>query len=126
MARPSPVGSKPAGIALSADGSTLYVANGDDSVSVVDTKTRSVFGVMTLDNAPENNLHAVAVRGDGSLLVTNLADRAVRIVNYKRGNTAPVATGSPRPLALPASETAPSLEMPTSRTGTGIRSHTPR
>lgn len=89
------VGSKPAGIALSADGSTLYVANGDDSVSVVDTKTRSVFGVMTLDNAPENNLHAVAVRGDGSLLVTDLADRAVRIVNYKRGNTAPVATGSP-------------------------------
>jgi YVTN family beta-propeller protein/VCBS repeat-containing protein len=89
------VGSKPAGIALSADGSTLYVANGDDSVFVVDTKTRSVFGVMTLDNAPENNLHAVAVRGDGSLLVTDLADRAVRIVNYKRGNTAPVATGSP-------------------------------
>ena len=119
------VGSKPAGIALSADGSTLYVANGDDSVFVVDTKTRSVFGVMTLDNAPENNLHAVTVRGDGSLLVTDLADRAVRIVNYKRGNTAPVATGSPT-VGTPSLETAPSLEMSTSRTGTGIRSPTPR
>ena len=89
------VGSKPAGVALSADGSTLYVANGDDSVSVVDTKTRNVFGVMTLDSVPENNLHAVAVRDDGGLLVTDLADRAVRIVNYQRGNTAPVALAEP-------------------------------
>ena len=89
------VGSKPAGVALSADGSTLYVANGDDSVSVVDTKTRTVFGVMTLDGVPENNLHAVVVRDDGGLLVSDLADRAVRIVNYQRGNTAPVALADP-------------------------------
>ena len=89
------VGSKPAGVALSADGSTLYVANGDDSVSVVDTKTRTVFGLMTLDGVPENNLHAVVVRDDGGLLVTDLADQAVRIVNYQRGNTAPVALADP-------------------------------
>ena len=90
------VGSKPAGVALSADGSTLYVANGDDSVSVVDTKTRNVFGLMTLDGVPENNFHAVVVRDDGGLLVTDLADQAVRIVNYQRGNTAPVASPTPR------------------------------
>ena len=89
------VGSKPAGVALSADGSTLYVANGDDSVSVVDTKSRNVFGLMTLDGVPENNFHAVVLRDDGGLLVSDLADRTVRIVNYQRGNTAPVSIANP-------------------------------
>ena len=50
---------------------------------------------MTLDGVPENNVHAVAVRDDGGLLVTDLADRAVRIVNYQRGDTAPVALADP-------------------------------
>ena len=61
----------------------------------IDTKTRNVFGVMTLDIAPENNLHAVAVRDDGGLLVTDMADKAVRVVDYQRGNTAPVALANP-------------------------------
>jgi len=45
-----PVGHNPRGIALSGDGSRLYVANRlDDTISVIDTKTLSVAKTITLD-----------------------------------------------------------------------------
>jgi YVTN family beta-propeller protein len=89
------VGSKPAGMALSADGSLLYVANGNDTVSVINTKTRALVSTLQIDTAPETNYHTIAVRSDGSLVVTDMADKALRVVTLKRGNTAPVAIANP-------------------------------
>ena len=90
-----PVGSTPMGVTVSPDGSILYVANSDDLITIVDTKTRTVIGTMQIDTAPEVNLHMLAVRSDGGLVVTDMSDRLVRIVNYQRGNTAPVAIDEP-------------------------------
>jgi YVTN family beta-propeller protein len=89
------VGSKPAGVTFSTDGSVLYVANGNDTVSVIDAKTRTVLNTIQIDTAPESNYHIAAVRSDGSLVVTDLADKAVRVLTLKRGNTAPVSIGNP-------------------------------
>ncbi|HTI73861.1 MAG TPA: beta-propeller fold lactonase family protein, partial [Mycobacterium sp.] len=89
------VGTKPAGVALSGDGSLLYVANGNDTVSVINTKTRALVATLQIDSAPETNYHTLAVRSDGSLVVTDMADKAVRVVALKRGNTAPVAISAP-------------------------------
>jgi YVTN family beta-propeller protein/VCBS repeat-containing protein len=89
------VGTKPAGVTFSGDGSLLYVANGNDTVSVINTKTRALVSTLQVDTAPETNYHIIAVRSDGSLVVTDMADKAVRVVQLKRGNTAPVAIGNP-------------------------------
>ena len=89
------VGTKPAGVSLSGDGSLLYVANGNDTVSVINTKTRTLVATLQIDTAPETNYHTLAVRSDGSLVVTDMADKAVRVVQLKRGNTAPVAIANP-------------------------------
>src|SRR4029453_9172739 len=37
----------------------------------------------------------LAVRSDGALIVTDMTDRALRVVAYQRGNTAPVAIANP-------------------------------
>ncbi|HZN78976.1 MAG TPA: beta-propeller fold lactonase family protein, partial [Mycobacterium sp.] len=89
------VPSTPVGVGLSKDGSLLYVANGTDRISVIDTKTRAVINTIQIDTAPETNYHTLAVRADGALVVTDLADRALRVVAYQRGNTAPVAIANP-------------------------------
>lgn len=89
------VGSKPDGLALSRDGSVLYVANGNDTISVINTKTRAVVGTVQIDSASEINYHVPVVRADGALVVTDWADRAVRVVQFNRGNTAPVAVANP-------------------------------
>ncbi|MFG1933588.1 Ig-like domain-containing protein [Mycobacterium sp. NPDC048908] len=90
-----PVGSKPAGITFSTDGSVLYVANGNDMLSVINAKTRTVINTVQIDAVPETNYHIVAVRADGSLVITDMADKAVRVVKLNRGNTAPVAITNP-------------------------------
>ena len=89
------VRSNPDGVALSADGSLVYVANGDDRISVIDTKTKTVVSTLQVDTQTETNFHTMAVRADGSLMVTDFADRALRRVTFQRGNTAPVAIDSP-------------------------------
>ena len=89
------VRSNPNGVAVSVDGSLVYVANGDDRVSVIDAKTKTVVNTLQIDTITENNAHVLAVRADGSLMITDLADRALRRVTYQRGNTAPVALGAP-------------------------------
>jgi YVTN family beta-propeller protein/VCBS repeat-containing protein len=97
------VPSTPIGVALSKDGSLLYVANGNDRVSVIDTKTRAVISTVLIDTAPDtNNFHTLVVRSDGALMVTDMTDRALRRVTYERGNTAPVVianttVGTPDP-----------------------------
>jgi YVTN family beta-propeller protein/VCBS repeat-containing protein len=89
------VPSTPIGVALSKDGGLLYVANGNDRVSVIDTKTMKVVNTISIDSAPETNYHTLAVRSDGALIVTDMADRALRVVTLQRGNTAPVAIANP-------------------------------
>ncbi|MDT5013318.1 MAG: hypothetical protein QOH57_4935 [Mycobacterium sp.] len=89
------VGAQPFGIALSPDGGVLYAANGADTVSVINTKTGAVIGTVSVDSAPENNWHGVAVSPDGrQVYVSDMSDAAVRALTINRGNTAPVA-GSP-------------------------------
>ena len=89
------VGSQTAGVGLSSDGSLLYVANSNDTVSVINTKTRATVATLQIDSQPETNYHTLAVRSDGALVVTDLADRALRVVTYQRGNTAPVPIANP-------------------------------
>ena len=90
------VRANPNGVAVSADGTLrVTVANGDDRISVIDTKTKTVVNTIQIDTQTENNAHVLAVRADGSLMVTDLADRALRRVTYQRGNTAPVALAAP-------------------------------
>jgi YVTN family beta-propeller protein/VCBS repeat-containing protein len=89
------VGTQPAGLAFSGDGSLLYVANGNDTISVINAKTRALVTTLQVDSAPETNYHIIAVRSDGSLVVSDMADKAVRVVALKRGNTAPVAIANP-------------------------------
>ena len=74
-----PVGSTPVGVAVSADGSLLYVANGDDRSDLIDTRTRAVHSMVQIDTSTELNFsHTIALRPDGSLMVTDYADRALR------------------------------------------------
>jgi YVTN family beta-propeller protein/VCBS repeat-containing protein len=89
------VGAKPSAVTLSADGSLLYVANGNDTVSVFNTKTRALVATLQIDSQPETNYHTLAVRSDGSLIATDMYDKALRVVALNRGNTAPVALANP-------------------------------
>jgi YVTN family beta-propeller protein/VCBS repeat-containing protein len=94
---PIAVPSMPVGVALSADGSVLYVANGNDKISVVDTRTRAVVTTLTIDTAPESNFHMIAVAPDGSLVITDTADKALRVVDLLRGQTLTVTQSQPDP-----------------------------
>ena len=49
------VRSNPDGVAVSADGSLVYVANGDDRISVIDTKTKTVVNTLRIDTQSETN-----------------------------------------------------------------------
>jgi YVTN family beta-propeller protein len=64
------VPSTPIGVALSKDGSLLYVANGNDRINMIDTKTRTIITTIQIDSAPETNYHTLAVRSHGALIVT--------------------------------------------------------
>jgi YVTN family beta-propeller protein len=63
------VGADPYGVAVSPDGTRVYVANGlDDTVSVIDTSTNTVTDTVTVGTNP----YGVAVSPDGSrVYVTN-------------------------------------------------------
>jgi YVTN family beta-propeller protein/VCBS repeat-containing protein len=90
------VPSTPIGVAISKDGSLVYVANGNDRVSVIDTKTMKVVNTIQIDTAPDtNNYHTMVMRSDGAMIITDMTDKALRVVTYQRGNTAPVAIANP-------------------------------
>ena len=50
------VRSNPNGVAVSADGTLVYVANGDDRISVIDTKTKTVVNTLQIDTRPKTML----------------------------------------------------------------------
>ena len=88
-----PVGGGPVGVGLSPDGTLVYVANANDTISVIDTRTRSVISTVSIDITPESNFHTLTVAPDGRLMITDLADGTLRIVAVQRGNTAPTPLG---------------------------------
>lgn len=96
------VGDRPEGIAMSADGTQVFVANGPDTVSVINTATNTVVGTVAIDPTVANAAHRVAFTADGKAYVTDYADNLVRILSLARVQTAPVATGVPS-VGTPAS-----------------------
>ena len=94
------VGSSPSAVAFSPDGSLAYVANGDDTVSVINTKDYTVFATITIDPIAETTGgHAISLSPDGTrIYVTDAVDRTVRVLALGRfTNTAPVEPGSTIP-----------------------------
>jgi YVTN family beta-propeller protein len=72
------VGSEPVGIAVSPDGTTVYVTNsGSNTVSVIDTATNTVTATIAVGTFPAG----AAVSPDGSTLyVTNDGDNTVSVI----------------------------------------------
>ncbi len=68
-------------MAFSPDGSLAYVANANDTVSVIDTKTFKVFATMTIDPSTDTSGgHAIALSPNGTrVYVTDAVDSTVRV-----------------------------------------------
>jgi YVTN family beta-propeller protein len=82
------VGTQPFGVALSPDGSLLYAVNGNDTVSVIDTRTTAVVRTVSIDGAAETQWHSVAVSADGrQIYISDLADRTIRILTINTDTT---------------------------------------
>ena len=99
------VGSKPLGIAFTPDGSKLYVANAleagvyANSVSVIDTETKSVIAAVDVGNYP----FGVAVTPDGNeVYVANWGDTTISVIDTDTNEvTASIETGkSPTGIAF--------------------------
>jgi len=89
------VGTQPEGIAISKDGNLVYVANGKDTVSVIDTKTNTVMGsAVPIASLGTSGAHTIAL-SDNEILVTDYADNWLRVLNVARVQTAPQANGQP-------------------------------
>jgi YVTN family beta-propeller protein len=73
------VGPSPSSVAVSADGSVAYVANGNDTVSVINTATSAVVSTVRFDTDATGG-HAVAVAPNGAVYVTDATDRTVRVL----------------------------------------------
>ena len=80
-------------MAVSADGSRLYVSNsGSNSVSVIDAATNSVVATYSTGASP----NGLAVTSDGKLYVANRDNNTVSVLNAANGTVAagPIAVGS--------------------------------
>ena len=63
------MGTSPSAVVISPDGSLAYVANGPDTVSVIDTKTYTVIRTVEIDTlGPETSGHVIALSPDGDAL----------------------------------------------------------
>ena len=73
------VGDQPAGVAITPDGSRLYVANGGaNTVSVINTSTNAVIKTITVGSNPKS----VAVTPDGArVYVTNQGSNTVSVID---------------------------------------------
>lgn len=84
-----PVGNSPSGIAVTADGKKVYIANSgnltttDDTVSVIDTDTNTVTATVHVGSHP----YGVGVAPDGTkIYVANLYSRTVSVVDTATNN----------------------------------------
>ncbi len=95
-----PVGDRPRGIAISPDGREAYVANaGDDTVSVINTATKTVVATITVGKEPQG----VAFAPDGATAyVTNIEDNNVSVIDTAtQTQTTTIAVGqSPQSIAV--------------------------
>lgn len=92
------VNTAPTSIAITKDGSLAYVANSNDRLSVIDTKANTVISTLIVGTPGTSGGHTVAVDqvgGNTGVYVTDAVDKKVRRWSLPRGNTAPVAVGSP-------------------------------
>jgi YVTN family beta-propeller protein len=81
-------------VAVSTDGSKVYVTNRPNTVSVIDTATNTVTATISVGNGPVG----VAVKPDGSkLYVANVVDNTVSVIdtatNIVIGSPIPVGNG---------------------------------
>ncbi|ULE31581.1 Ig-like domain-containing protein [Mycobacterium sp. IDR2000157661] len=93
------VGPAPTSIVLSKDGTAAYVANSDDTVSVIDVAGNRLLRTITVDPQPEWGAHSLVLSADGSrLYVADAYDGALRSVSLVTGTS--IKTGH-APLVLP-------------------------
>jgi YVTN family beta-propeller protein len=93
-------GSSPSSVKFSPDGSLAYVAGGNDTISVLDTKTGALIRTFAMDPTAEAGAHVLTVSPDGNTIyVTDAVDRTMRILKFAHVNTAPTTTGSPAVLS---------------------------
>jgi len=87
-----PVGINPAGIAISPDGSKVYVANaGASSISVIDIATNTVTATIAGGSKP----FSLVISPDGSLIyASDLGDNTVTVINTSTGQI----VGTPIPV----------------------------
>ena len=91
------VGTNPQGLAVSPDGSRIYVANLNGTVSAVDAVTRKVLSTFDVGNGPSG----VAVSADGkSLYVTNYDSGEVSVVQTGTGDVVDVIGVGTNPDAI--------------------------
>jgi YVTN family beta-propeller protein len=92
------VGFFPAGVAVSPDGSRVYVANfGGNSVSVINTSNNTVVATVTGVPSP----YGVAVSPDGSrVYVGNQSGNSVSVINTSNNTVVATVTGLDRPAGV--------------------------
>lgn len=84
------VGPAPSSIAFSPNGTLAYVANANDTISVIDVATAIVVHTVAIDTDLTGG-HVIAVGPNGTIYVTDAADKTVRVVTARFGNAAPVS-----------------------------------
>ncbi|BBX68226.1 hypothetical protein MPSYJ_16870 [Mycolicibacterium psychrotolerans] len=89
-ANPITVGPSPSSVALSPLGDLAYVVNGNDTISVIDTEAFRVIRTEAIDSDPSGD-HVIAVTPNGTIYVTDAADRTVRVLAITPGSAASVA-----------------------------------
>lgn len=87
-ANPIPVGVSPSSVAVSPLGNLAYVANGDDSISVIDTEAFKVIRTVAIDSDATGG-HVVTVSPSGTVYVSDAADNTVRVLTITPGGTPP-------------------------------------
>jgi YVTN family beta-propeller protein len=100
---PIAVGPSPTSVKISSDGATAFVANGNDTISVIDLRLTSttynmVITTVAIDpTGPELvGGHAIAINPTtGSVYVSDAFDGNVRVVSMVHVNTAPQIVSAP-------------------------------
>ena len=87
-------GTGPTSVALSKDATLAYVANSNDTVSVIDTTSNTVLRSVSVDPTPETGAHTLALNATGTqLFITDTADNTLRSITV--GSTTPVVNHAP-------------------------------